>query len=58
MLGPNGSGKTTTLGMLLDVFSPTSGSYSWFGNYSKRENRQKIGSILETPVVLSLSLGH
>jgi ABC-2 type transport system ATP-binding protein len=49
ILGPNGSGKTTTLGMLLDVINPTSGSYSWFGNLSKKENRQKIGSILETP---------
>jgi ABC-2 type transport system ATP-binding protein len=49
LLGPNGSGKTTTLGMLLDVINPTSGTYSWFGNYSKKENRQKIGSILETP---------
>ncbi|MBN1791093.1 MAG: ATP-binding cassette domain-containing protein [Bacteroidales bacterium] len=49
ILGPNGSGKTTTLGMLLDVINPTSGTYSWFGNFSKKENRQKIGSILETP---------
>lgn len=49
ILGPNGSGKTTTLGMLLDVLNPTSGTYSWFGNYSRKENRQKIGSILETP---------
>lgn len=49
ILGPNGSGKTTTLGMLLDVINPTSGSYSWFGNRPNKENRQKIGSILETP---------
>lgn len=49
LLGPNGSGKTTTLGMLLDVINPTSGTYSWFGNYSKKENRQKIGSLLEIP---------
>ena len=49
ILGPNGSGKTTTLGMLLDVIIPTSGSYSWFGNQGNKENRQKIGSILETP---------
>jgi ABC-type multidrug transport system ATPase subunit len=49
ILGPNGSGKTTTLGMLLDVIIPTSGSYTWFGNKPNKENRQQIGSILETP---------
>lgn len=49
ILGPNGSGKTTTLGMLLDVIIPTSGSYSWFGNQGNKENRRQIGSILETP---------
>lgn len=49
ILGPNGSGKTTTLGMLLDVINPTSGTYSWFGNIPNKKNRQKIGSILETP---------
>jgi ABC-type multidrug transport system ATPase subunit len=49
ILGPNGSGKTTTLGMLLDVINPTSGSYSWFGNQGNKENRRQIGSILETP---------
>ncbi len=49
ILGPNGSGKTTTLGMLLDVIIPTSGSYSWFGNQSNTDNRRQIGSILETP---------
>jgi ABC-2 type transport system ATP-binding protein len=35
--------------MLLDVINPTSGSYSWFGNFSNKENRRKIGSILESP---------
>ncbi len=49
ILGPNGSGKTTTLGMILDVISPTSGSYDWFGSESKTESRKKIGSILESP---------
>jgi ABC-type multidrug transport system ATPase subunit len=49
ILGPNGSGKTTTLGMLLDVINPTSGTYTWFGNPPDRKNLQKIGSILETP---------
>ncbi|MEQ9301916.1 MAG: ABC transporter ATP-binding protein [Cyclobacteriaceae bacterium] len=49
LLGPNGSGKTTTLGMLLDVVAPTSGSYSWFEGNSNVESRKKIGAILETP---------
>lgn len=49
ILGPNGSGKTTTLGIILDVINPTSGTYEWFQNYTKKENRKKIGSILETP---------
>jgi ABC-2 type transport system ATP-binding protein len=49
ILGPNGSGKTTTLGMLLDVLNPTYGSFAWFDNPSNTENRRRIGSILETP---------
>ena len=49
ILGPNGSGKTTTIGMLLDVLNPTRGSFSWFGIESGTENRRKIGSLLEAP---------
>jgi len=49
ILGPNGSGKTTTLGIILDVINPTDGTFTWFRNLSKKENRQKIGSTLETP---------
>jgi ABC-type multidrug transport system ATPase subunit len=49
ILGPNGSGKTTTLGIILDVINPTEGTFVWFRNLSKKENRQKIGSTLETP---------
>ncbi len=49
ILGPNGSGKTTTLGIILDVINPTEGNFIWFRNLSKKENRQKIGSTLETP---------
>lgn len=49
LLGPNGSGKTTTLGMLLDVIAPTEGTYKWFGGKSKIESRKNIGAILETP---------
>jgi len=49
LLGPNGSGKTTTLGILLDVIQPTSGQFSWFGEPPSNRSRKKIGSILETP---------
>lgn len=48
-LGPNGSGKTTTLAMILDVVVPTSGSFSWFGEKNKNSTRKNIGAILESP---------
>lgn len=50
ILGPNGSGKTTTLGVLLDVVRPTSGTFSWFGGLPDKTQRKKIGAILETPL--------
>ena len=50
ILGPNGGGKTTTLGMVMDVINMTSGSYEWFGKAPSKESRKKIGTILETPV--------
>lgn len=49
LLGPNGSGKTTTLGIVLGVTNQTSGSYSWFGNKNTSKDRKKIGALLETP---------
>jgi ABC-2 type transport system ATP-binding protein len=50
MLGPNGSGKTTTLGMLMSVVNPTSGSFSWFGEVPTNNTRKKIGAVLEHPI--------
>jgi ABC-type multidrug transport system ATPase subunit len=50
ILGPNGSGKTTTLGMVLDVINTTSGSYTWFGQTPHKDHRKNIGAILETPI--------
>jgi ABC-2 type transport system ATP-binding protein len=49
-LGPNGSGKTTTLGMLMGVVNPTSGNFSWFGQPVTNETRKKIGAVLEHPI--------
>lgn len=50
MLGPNGSGKTTTLGMLLGATTPDSGTFTWFGKGNDHEVRKKVGAILEKPV--------
>ena len=50
MLGPNGSGKTTTLGMLMGVVNPTSGDFSWFGQPPTHSIRKKIGAVLEHPI--------
>lgn len=50
MLGPNGSGKTTTLGMLMGVINPTSGSFTWFGEAPTHAVRKKIGAVLEHPI--------
>lgn len=49
ILGPNGSGKTTTLGIILDILNPSSGSYEWFQGKYGENPRKHIGSILETP---------
>jgi len=50
MLGPNGSGKTTTLGMLMGVVNPTAGSFNWFGEPATNLTRRKIGAVLEHPI--------
>ncbi len=50
MLGPNGSGKTTTLGMLMGVTNPTSGKFLWFGEEPTPQLRRKIGAVLEHPI--------
>ncbi|MEX0772527.1 MAG: ATP-binding cassette domain-containing protein [Balneolales bacterium] len=49
ILGPNGSGKTTTLSIILDVLSADNGTYQWFGNAPSAEARRRIGSLLEKP---------
>src|SRR3712207_8501004 len=49
LLGPNGSGKTTTLGIVLDVLNATSGTFQWFNQPLTRQIKQRIGALLETP---------
>ena len=49
ILGPNGSGKTTTLGMILGIVNPSSGSYSWFDQIPLKNALFRIGSIIEIP---------
>ena len=49
LLGPNGSGKTTTLGIVLDVINPSGGTFQWFGQPMSKGTKRRIGALLETP---------
>ncbi|MEO6820575.1 MAG: ABC transporter ATP-binding protein [Ginsengibacter sp.] len=49
ILGPNGSGKTTTLGIVTDILRPTSGTYKLFDEVPNSSHRRRIGTLLETP---------
>lgn len=49
LLGPNGSGKTTTLGIVMSVLKADSGSFQWFGKEADTGIYKKIGCLLEVP---------
>lgn len=49
ILGPNGSGKTTMLGIVMDVLKASSGSFQFFNEPATATLRKNIGTLLETP---------
>ena len=50
LLGPNGSGKTTTMGMLLGLVKPTAGRFNLFdADTQHHEALSRVGAIVETP---------
>jgi ABC-type multidrug transport system ATPase subunit len=49
ILGPNGSGKTTMLGIIMDILKPTGGTYKLFDEVPDEKLRRRIGTFLETP---------
>ncbi len=49
ILGPNGSGKTTTLSIITGVIQQGNGEYSWFGQKPASRLRKRIGSLIEVP---------
>ncbi|HEX9068763.1 MAG TPA: ABC transporter ATP-binding protein [Ktedonobacterales bacterium] len=53
LLGPNGSGKTTTLRMVLGLVWPTGGDIALFGEHvsaaNRRELLRRVGAIIEQP---------
>ena len=49
ILGPNGSGKTTTLSIVTGIIHQDEGSFNWFGKHPDANQRKKIGSLIETP---------
>jgi ABC-2 type transport system ATP-binding protein len=49
ILGPNGSVKTTLLGVVMDVLKTNRGKHLWFGEPPNENHRKQIGTLLETP---------
>lgn len=49
ILGPNGSGKTTTLSIVTGIIHQDSGDFEWFGQRPNSMQRRSIGSLIETP---------
>jgi ABC-2 type transport system ATP-binding protein len=49
ILGPNGSGKTTTLAIVLGLVLQNSGTFKWFDYPENQTINKKIGTLIEQP---------
>lgn len=49
ILGPNGSGKTTTLSIITGILHQDSGTFKWFEKPFTPDSLIKIGALVETP---------
>jgi ABC-type multidrug transport system ATPase subunit len=49
ILGPNGSGKTTTLSIILGIIRANFGDFQWFNEANNTLINNKIGALLESP---------
>ncbi len=49
ILGPNGSGKTTMLGIVMDVLKSSGGGFKLFDEMPNDSHRKRMGTLLETP---------
>ena len=49
IIGPNGRGKTTMLGIVMDILKASAGTFDFFGKPASAETRKQVGTLLETP---------
>lgn len=50
LLGPNGSGKTTSLLLILGIIKQDYGTYKWLNDISIDDVKKEIGTLIENPI--------